>query len=147
MQSTRKPFRVRTALVACTCAGLLAGGAGAAFATPAAASHAPQGTTTQSPSPSPTAAASITLLVVPSTATAGDTVVMTGQTKGLNPGDELTVEMQGSNGQWKPLDNVKTTVNHDGRYNATAKLTTKGTVKVRVVHGSTASTPVSVTVN
>lgn len=145
MESIKKPLRARTALVACTCVGLLAGGAGAAYATPSAAPRAPQGTTTQSPSPSPTV--SITLLVVPSTATAGDTVVMTGATRGLKAGDKLTMQIQDSSGTWKPLDNVQTTVNHDGRYNAVAKLTTKGTVKVRAMHGSTVSQPVTVTVN
>ncbi len=143
MQSIRKPHRARAAIVACTCAGLLAGGAASAVAAPSAAPHTAQGATMSS---SPSSTASITLLVVPSIAPSGDTVAMNGMTTGLKAGDQLTVQIQGSNGQWKPLDNAKTTVNSTGRYNVTAKLTTKGTTKVRVVHGSTTSPAVTVTV-
>jgi hypothetical protein len=146
MQSIKKLLRVRSGLVACACVGLLAGGAGAASAAPGVASHSPQAVATATPSPSPTAKATITAHAHPTSVKSGGTVIITGSAPGLKAGDTLTVQRMNSNGTFSNLDHVTTTVKSNHTYSVHTTMTTKGTEKLRVIHGSTHSTPVTVTV-
>lgn len=143
MQSIRKPHRVRTGIIACACAGLLAGGAGAAFAAPSGAPGAAQ---TAPAAPSSTGKASITLHATRTTVKAGQAITLTGMAKGLKAGEKLMLEHKGSDGKWTPLNNINTTVKSHGAYTLHLTAKTKGTQVLRVTHGSIASPAVKVKV-
>lgn len=136
MNTTRKSLRLRAGIVGGCCAALLAGGAGAAIAAPSAA-----------PQAAPAAAtASITAHVTPSTVKAGQRVTLSGNAHGIKVGSILTVDHLNSSGKWAALDHVQTKVVQPDIYKVHVKLSDKGKQELRVVHNTTMSPIVHVTV-
>ncbi|WEO97549.1 hypothetical protein A6P39_027985 [Streptomyces sp. FXJ1.172] len=112
---------------------LLSGGTAGAFA--ASSTPSPTKPPMTKATASPTAPmASITLTAKPTSVKAGNTVLFSGRTTGLKVGSPLVLQHE-KNGKWVPLmatGKVKT----GSSYAISAKLSTKGTEKLRVASAS-----------
>ncbi|TJZ95838.1 hypothetical protein [Actinacidiphila oryziradicis] len=142
MKATTKAHRFRTVAIGAACAALLAGGAGVATAAPASTPNVAAASVS---APSPKAKASITVKANTMSVKPGQTVTLTGKTKGIAAGSKLTVQ-QMDKGKWTTL-HASTTVNHDSSYRVRVNLIKKGTEMLRVTDGKTVSPTVTITVH
>ncbi|MGE7388406.1 hypothetical protein ACQKM2_23350 [Streptomyces sp. NPDC004126] len=102
---------------------------------------------TPSPKATPSVGAeqgSLTMTVDKSQVKAGDTVHVTGRTKGLKIGSKVVLQHR-KNGKWNTLK-AETVVKNGSSYAMDAKLNTKGAEELRVQSGDVSSPSVTVTV-
>lgn len=138
MTST-KPHSARLAVAGALSAALLAGGTATAFAAPHAVHPAPH------PVPHrPPAGSSITFRVSPFSLRAGQRITATGLGSGLATGSRVLLQRR-SGSRWTSLP-VSTTLRRGGGYSLSAPLSVRGRQVLRVLDGTTASSPVGVTV-
>ncbi|MFF0626946.1 hypothetical protein [Streptomyces sp. NPDC004296] len=142
MATTRKSYRWRTAAIGAACAALLAGGAGTAVAAPGAVPDLHSATVATAVAK---AHQGISVKASAKSVRAGHTVTLSGRTKGIKMGSKLTVQHL-HKGKWTTL-HANTRTKHGGNYSVKVKLADKGKEKLRVAHGATHSSTVTVTVH
>ncbi|MGD3108137.1 hypothetical protein [Streptomyces sp. YGL11-2] len=144
MGTTKKSYRLRTATIGAAVAALLAGGAGTAVAAPSAIpGHHPATAVTVTTAKAKKESISVKASV--KSIKAGHSVTLVGRTKDIPTGTKLTVQHL-HNGKWTTL-HASTKTKHGGNYSTKVKLSKKGTEKLRVAHGKTVSSTVTVTVH
>ncbi|MYT30169.1 MULTISPECIES: hypothetical protein [unclassified Streptomyces] len=142
MPTTVKTHRWRTTIIGAACAALLAGGAGTAVAVPSAVPDLHSATVATAVAKAHEA---ISVKANTKSVKAGQTVTLSGRTKGIKLGSKLTVQHM-NKGKWTTL-HASTKTKHGGNYSVKVKLGKKGKEKLRVAHGATHSSTVTVTVH
>ncbi|SHN29066.1 hypothetical protein MOV08_11185 [Streptomyces yunnanensis] len=142
MGTTKKAYRWRTTTIGLACAALLAGGAGTAVAAPSAV---PDLHSRAVAAAAATSHEKIDVKASAKSVKAGESVTLSGRTKGIPTGSKLTVQHL-NKGKWTTL-HASTKTKHGGHYSVKVKLGKKGKEKLRVAHGKTHSSTVTVTVH
>ncbi|MFK0293847.1 hypothetical protein ACIQU6_25720 [Streptomyces sp. NPDC090442] len=142
MGTTKKAYHLRTAVIGAACAALLAGGAGTAIAAPSAV---PDLHTATVAAATATSHESISVKASAKSIKAGETVTLSGRTKGIKTDSKLTVQHMNKD-KWTTL-HANTKTKHGGYYSVKVKLSKKGKEKLRVAHGKTHSSTVTVMVH
>ncbi|MFB7636065.1 hypothetical protein ACFC0M_34685 [Streptomyces sp. NPDC056149] len=140
MGTTKKAYHLRTAVIGAACAALLAGGAGTAIAAPSAVPDLHTATVATAKTHE-----EIGVKASAKSIKAGQTVTLSGRTKGIKTDSKLTVQHM-NKGKWTTL-HANTKTKHGGYYSVKVKLSKKGQEKLRVAHGKTHSSTVTVTVH